>query len=114
MENLYNVTVKSMLDAIDDMQTGSLYFGTVDVSEYIRDKRDPQVFDKNINRLRFVPDAQGEEETWIVNGAIHCVGNGAGGTVLTGDYPYYMEKYINIKIIKSQSVKLYTKRKCIL
>lgn len=95
MENLYNVTVKSMLDAIDDMQTGSLYFGTVDVSEYIRDKRDPQVFDKNIYRLRFVPDAQGEEETWIVNGAIHCVGNGAGGTVLTGDYPYYMEKYIN-------------------
>lgn len=95
MKNLYDVTVKSMLDAVDDMQTGKLYFGTVDVAEYIRDKRDPKVFDKSLNRLRFVPDAQGEAETWIVNGAIHCVGNGAGGTVLTGDYPYYMEKYIN-------------------
>lgn len=95
MENLYKVTVDSMINAVNDMQAGELYYGTVDISEYIRDKRNPQVFDGNINRLRFVPAAEGEEETWIVNLPIHCVGNGAGGTELTGDYPYYMEKYIN-------------------
>ena len=96
MENLYNVSVKSMVDAVNDMKVGELYYGNIDISEYIRDKRDPQVYDGNLNRFRFVP-ADGSKETWIINLPIHCVGNGAAGTELTGDYPYYMEKYINEK-----------------
>ncbi len=95
MENLYNVAVKSMTDAVNDMKEGNLYYGYTDISEYIRDKRDPKVFDGNLNRIRFVPNETGAKETWIVNLPIHCVGNGASGTELTGDYPYYMEKYIN-------------------
>ncbi len=95
MENLYKVTVDSMINAVNSMEEGSIYYGTTDISEYIRDKRDPQVYDGNLNRLRFVPAAEGSKETWIVNLPIHCVGNGAAGTVLTGDYPYFMEKYIN-------------------
>ncbi len=94
MENLYKVTVQSMIDAVEGMETGNLYYGSVDMSEYIRDKRDPQVFDGELNRIRFVP-ADGSRETWLVNLPVHCVGHGAAGTVLTGDYPYYMEKYIN-------------------
>ena len=94
MEHLFTVTVDSMKNAVESMQSGSLYFGTVDASRYIHDKRDPQVFDGNLNRLRFVPNAENGKETWLVNGAIHCVGNGAAGTVVTGDYPYYMEQYI--------------------
>ena len=27
--------------------------------------------------------------------AIHCVGNGAAGTAITGDYPYYIEQEVN-------------------
>ena len=95
MENLYKVTVDSMIKAVNNMETGSLYYGNVDAKDYIRDKRDPQVFDPNINRLRFVPDNAESDETWILNAPIHCVGNGAGGTVITGDYPYFMEQYIN-------------------
>lgn len=94
MENLYNVTVETMIKAVENMEEGNLYYGNVDVSAYIRDKRDPRVFDPNMNRLRFAP-ADGGAETWILNAPIHCVGNGAGGTVVTGDYPYFMEKYIN-------------------
>ena len=94
MENLYNVTVGSMIEAVKNMKEGSLYYGSVNVEEFIRDKRDPQVYDTDLHRLRFVP-ADGSDETWIVEGGIHCVGLGAGGTVVTGDYPYYMEKYIN-------------------
>ncbi len=95
MNNLRKVTVQSMINAYDDMKDGSLYYGTVDMTEYIRDKRDPQVFDGNMNRLRFVPDAEGAKETWLINIPVHCVGNGAAGTALTGDYPLFMEKYIN-------------------
>ncbi|MBQ4626546.1 MAG: hypothetical protein IJB45_04760, partial [Clostridia bacterium] len=97
MENLYKVTVDSMITAVNNMETGKLYYGTVDIKDYIRDKRDPQVFDSNLNRLRFVPDNAENDETWILNAPIHCVGNGAGGTEVTGDYPYFMEKYINEK-----------------
>ena len=94
MNNLYSKTVETMNNAIADMKKGDLFYGSVDVGEFIRDKRDPQLFDPNLNRFRFVPE-DGSRETWFVEGAIHCVGNGAGGTELTGDYPYYMEQYIN-------------------
>lgn len=95
MKHLYDVTVDSMKNAIEDMTEGTLYFGTVDASKYIYDKRDPYVIEENLNRFRFVPSDEEKAETWIVNAGIHCVGNGAAGTELTGDYPYYMEKYIN-------------------
>ena len=95
MENLYKVTVDSMITAVNNMETGKLYYGSVDIHEYIRDKRDPQVFDPNLNRLRFAPDNEESDETWILNAPIHCVGNGAGGQEVTGDYPYFMEQYIN-------------------
>ena len=87
MENLYAKVIKSIEDAVDSMTEGKLYYGAVDASEYIRDKRDPQVIDPNINRFRFVPN-DGSRETWLVNAGIHCVGLGAGGTTVSGDYPY--------------------------
>ena len=95
-KNLYAQTVDSMKEAVETMTEGKLYYGKVDIAEYIYDKRDPQVIDPYLHRLRFVPD-NGSKETWIVNGSIHCVGKGAAGTCITGDYPYYMEEYVNSK-----------------
>lgn len=97
MENLYNKTVFAVKKAVKSMKAGSLYYGTADISDYIRDKRDPQAFDPNINRLRFVPD-DGSAETWILETGVHCTGNGAGGDVLTADYPYYIEKAIREEV----------------
>lgn len=94
MANLYKKVESTVKGAVESMEEGDLYYGNVDASKYIRDKRDPQVIDPNINRFRFVP-ADGGKEIWIVNAGIHCVGLGAGGTTVSGDYPYYMEKYIN-------------------
>lgn len=94
MENLFVVSARAIREAHENMETGSLYFSETDVSEYIREKRDPIVCDWDLNRLRFVPDDAESEETWLFNGPIHCVGAGAGGTDITGDYPYYMEQYI--------------------
>ncbi|MBR2957130.1 MAG: hypothetical protein IKC20_02655 [Clostridia bacterium] len=94
MNNLYATVIGTVETAVKNMTEGDLYYGSVDISEYIHDKRDPQVIDPNLNRFRFVP-ADGSTETWIVNLAIHTVGLGAGGTSVSADYPYYMEKYIN-------------------
>ena len=95
MENLYNVTAKAIMDAVNSMEPGEMYFSTSDASEYIRDKRDPQVIDPNLNRLCFVPDDENSTPTWIVNAAIHCVGLGAATTEVSGDYPYFVEKAVN-------------------
>lgn len=95
MENLYKVSVQTMVDAVEGMEEGNLYYGNIDMAEYIRDKRAPQGFDGNLNRLRFVPANENSRETWILNLPVHCVGNGAAGTELTGDYPYYIEKYLD-------------------
>ncbi len=94
MNNLYAKVQESVKEAVANMKPGKLFFGSIDIAEYIRDKRDPQVIDGNMNRFRFVPDGGGKE-IWLINQAIHCVGLGAAGRNVTGDYPYYMEKYIN-------------------
>ncbi len=96
MENLFEKTVDCMKSAVTNMEKGDLYYGYTDVSEYMRDARDPVFFDSNIHRLRFVP-ADGSKETWILQGSMHCTGMGAGPDELTADYPYYIEKAINEK-----------------
>lgn len=91
MENLFEKCVDSVKTATESMTEGEMYLGTADASKFTKDKRQPFVMDENFNRLRFVP-ADGSKETWIVSTPIHCVGNGAGGTEITGDYPYYAEQ----------------------
>ena len=93
MENLYNVCAESVEAAVGNMAEGKLYLGKTDASKYTNDKRQPYVMDPNFNRLRFVP-ADGSKETWLVSSPVHCVGNGAAGTVITGDYPYYAENEV--------------------
>ena len=96
-EYMANMTAKiaeTLKNAVASMTAGTLYYGNADFSDFVTDKRDPQVLDAEFDRFRFVP-ADGGREIWFTTSAAHCVGNGAGGTELTGDYPYYMEQYIN-------------------
>lgn len=95
MENLFTVTATAIREAYADMKTGEILYSEIDASDYIYDKREPMVYDTDIHRFRFVPDDETAKETWLCNAAIHCVGNGAAGTDVTGDYPYYMEQVIN-------------------
>ena len=97
MENLFAKTVYAMKRAVVNMKTGDLYYGSVDIADYIKDKRDPQAIDSEIQRLRFVPE-DGTGETWILEAGIHCTSIGAGPEELTADYPYYIEKTIREEI----------------
>lgn len=94
MANLYNVTEQAVKTAVNTMEEGKIYYSTADMEDLLREKRDPYVVDGDLHRFRFVP-ADGGRETWIVDSPSHCVGNGAAGTEVTGDYPYYMEQVIN-------------------
>lgn len=94
MKHLYDVTVDSVKEAVNSMTTGKLLYSEIEAGEFIRDKREPKVYDTKVHRFRFVPD-NGAKETWLCNMAIHAVGNGAAGTEITGDYPYYIEQEVN-------------------
>lgn len=96
MENLFTKTVYCMKKAVVNMKEGSLSYGNADISDYIRDKREPISYDTDIHRLRFVP-ADGTRETWLLEAGIHCTMLGAGPDKLTADYPYYIEKNIREK-----------------
>ena len=93
--NLFNVTVDTIETAVAQMEPGKLMYGSVDVSEYIYDKRPPYALQNTLNRFRFIPDDVNSEETWFSTSEIHCVGYGVQGTRITADYPYYMEEYVN-------------------
>ncbi len=93
MEHLYETCCASVLSAVEAMTPGRLFYGTADQAPFLVDKRAPYVSDPHFNRFRFVP-ADGSRETWLVSTEIHCVGNGAGGRVITSDYPYYAERTI--------------------
>lgn len=92
MRNLYNKTIETVKSAVTSMQQGKLYFSTVAADAYVKDKRAPYVLDRDLNVLHFVPDAPGAADTYLTTYTAHCVGHGAGGREITGDYPYYIEK----------------------
>jgi hypothetical protein len=95
MENLFRVAVETVKTACENMEPGNLYFGSVDATDYLRDKRAPYENDSNLNRLRFDPENPQSKDTMIVFWCAHCLGNGADKTQVTSDYPHYMEQIIN-------------------
>ncbi len=94
MEAFYTAVTESVIGAVESLTPGALYYGAADISEHINDKRDPQCFDPNFNRLRFVPD-NGGREIIVGQTCIHPVTVPSDSHVLSADYPYYVEQYVN-------------------
>lgn len=94
MENLYDTVAMTVTEAVSSMEKGTLYYGSADISEYVYDKRDPQVFDSEIHRFRFDPYDEDKNEIWICEAGIHATGVGISGTVISADYPYYFRKSV--------------------
>ena len=94
MENLFTVVTRTVTEAVGDMTDGTLYYGSADATDLIRDKREPYTFDGEIHRLRFVPDDREKNEIWVCEAGMHCVTFGAAPDVLSSDFPYYMKQYI--------------------
>lgn len=94
MENLYQAVTKTVMEAVKCMTPGTLYYGNVDISKHICDKRDPQAFDGLFHRLRFVPDDQTHSEIWVGQTCIHPVTVSGSEKALSADYPHYIEQYV--------------------
>lgn len=94
VNNLYNVVTESIIEAVKDMEEGSLYYSCADITDFISDKRKPEVFDNEIHRFRFDPANEASDEIWICQGSMHCTGLSGDNTDISSDYPYYFRQYI--------------------
>ena len=94
MDNLYEVVSETIVEAVEDMEEGTLYYGCADASDLMYDKRKPNVFDGEIHRFRFDPKDENSDEIWICEAGIHCTGYSASDTFISSDYPYYFKEYI--------------------
>jgi len=93
MNRLKELTAKAIIDAYDARKDGVLYFGTAESENLLTDTREPIDYDATITRIRFNP-ADGSDDTYIVNFACHAECLGARKTVVSADFPAYMEKEI--------------------
>ena len=93
MESVYGTVVAAIKDAFNSMKDGTLYYGCVDIADYLKDKREPNVLDADFQRLRFIP-ADGSDEIWVCETGMHPVSLGAGPDKLTSDFPYYLKSYV--------------------
>lgn len=93
MNELKARTADAIIAAYDARKDGNLYFGTAEAEELLIDTRNPDDFDATLTRIRFGP-ADGSDDTYIVNLACHAECLGARTTVVSADFPAYMEKEI--------------------
>ncbi len=91
MNSLKELTAKAIIDAYNARKDGSLYFGTAESEGLLTDTRNPIDYDATITRIRFAP-SDGSDDTYIVNFACHAECLGARTTVVSADFPAYMEK----------------------
>ena len=76
MENLFEKTADAIKEAFNSMQRGKLTYVRTDAIDFARDKRPPYVWDRDIVRLRFIPD-NGSRETMAAFMAAHPTALGA-------------------------------------
>ncbi|MCH5198863.1 MAG: hypothetical protein J1E34_08160 [Oscillospiraceae bacterium] len=94
MEEIYSAVTASVIEAVNSMKEGSLYFGNADISEYIKDKREPAVFDPNFERIRFVPYDESANEIWVCETGLHPTSVSSANGYVTSDFPYYIKQYV--------------------
>lgn len=79
--------------AFADARCGDLLLGNTNIEGIQQDSRDPQVYDKTLTRLRFVP-SDGSREVYMVHFSAHPEALRSGNSLISADYPCYMGQRI--------------------
>jgi hypothetical protein len=93
MKILHDGIKKVVEEAYANKKEGSLYYGKKETPEIQRDSRLPTVFNKNLTRLRFVPN-DGGTEIWILNYASHTESMLGHNPIVSADFACYMRRGI--------------------
>lgn len=85
----------AVIDAVNDMEDGSLFYAAVDCSDIIHDKRE-LIAKEDIPVtpvLYFVPDS-GTEATYIADISCHPTSFSASNGLVSSDYIYHLDNYV--------------------
>ena len=107
IESVVSGSKKAVEDALNDMTTGKLYYSSMDIEEYVRDRTAPIYVDTNMYKLEFVPADKNEAPTIIATFGCHPESasydwsdDGSGGLLpfdkkFSADFIWYTEKVMN-------------------
>lgn len=94
-QHFINVSVEAINEAINNMEEGKLYFSSIDMSEYFKDKRE-LISKENLPQtasFKFVPSS-GKPATYISDITCHATSFSASNGLVGSDYIYYADEYI--------------------
>ena len=104
IESVVAGSKKAVEDALADMTTGSLYYSSIDVEDYVRDRTAPISLDTNMYKLEFVPFDTAKTPTIIATFGCHPEsasydwsddGTGNFDKKFSADFIWYTEKVMN-------------------
>ncbi|MBQ8209868.1 MAG: hypothetical protein IJZ35_04740 [Clostridia bacterium] len=87
-------TAACVKEAVAEMTTGTLEYAKTDISDYVRDRTDPEIMLDDMYCLIFNPD-NGDASTVISNFGVHPECIGYGTQLITSDFVYYTEETLN-------------------
>lgn len=94
LATIQNQTVACVKEAVETMTTGTLEYAKTDVSDYVRDRTDPEIMLTDMYCLIFNPD-NGDASTVISNYGVHPECIGYGTKLITSDFVFYTEETLN-------------------
>ncbi len=107
IESLVNGSKKAVVEALEDMTTGKLYYAKTDIEDYVWDRTAPISLDTNMYKLEFVPFDTQKAPTIIATFGCHPESasydwsdDGSGELLpfdkkFSADFIWYTEKVMN-------------------
>ena len=104
MSSLKHKTANAIIEAYKNRTEGKLYFSKIETEDLQYDCRTPETYDRNLNRIHFIPDDKTKKEIFAVNFASHAELMGSKTKKVSADFPCYMieeieEKHKNCEVI---------------
>ncbi len=94
LATIQSQTVACVKKAVETMTTGTLEYAKTDISDYVRDRTDPEIMLDDMYCLIFNPD-NGDTSTVISNFGCHPECIGYGTQLITSDFVFYTEETLN-------------------
>lgn len=93
MNKLRSETVSAVLAAYDARTDGELYAGSAIIEDILNDSRDPQIFSRDLYRIRFVP-FDGSCGLQMIHFGAHPEALRSENTLVSADFPCYLGRRI--------------------
>lgn len=93
MQIIFRGIKKVVEQAYEDRREGSLYLGSHDAPDILRDSRPPIVFSEALTRLRFEPE-DGSRQIYFINFASHSESMLGKNSLVSADFPCYLREEV--------------------